>query len=133
MPRSKTLPGNAQPPVYPRVCSIVAGVTSPLLANPFLHYAFDVWVARNLRSVRFCRYADDGVVHCKSLAQAKLALDRIGERFRECGLELHPGKAKIVYCQDVNRRKTHPDVCSSPSWDTPSGRAKQWTSISGST
>ncbi|WP_218673509.1 group II intron reverse transcriptase/maturase [Chromobacterium haemolyticum] len=72
------------------------GVVSPLLANLFLHYAFDVWVARNLRSVRFCRYADDGVVHCKSLAQAKLALDRIGERFRECGLELHPGKTRIV-------------------------------------
>lgn len=86
------------------------GVVSPLLANLFMHYAFDVWVARNLRSVRFCRYADDGVVHCKSLAQAKLALDRIGERFRECGLELHPGKTKIVYCQDVNRREAHPDV-----------------------
>ena len=86
------------------------GVVSPLLANLFLHYAFDVWVARNLSSVRFCRYADDGVVHCKSLAQAKLALDRIGERFRECGLELHPGKTRIVYCQDVNRRKAHPDV-----------------------
>ena len=86
------------------------GVVSPLLANLFLHYAFDVWVARNLRSVRFCRYADDGVVHCKSLAQAKLALDRIGERFRECGLELHPGKTRIVYCRDVNRREAHPDV-----------------------
>ncbi len=60
--------------------------------------------------MRFCRYADDGVVHCKSLAQAKLALDRIGERFRECGLELHPGKTRIVYCRDVNRREAHPDV-----------------------
>ena len=86
------------------------GVVSPLLANLFLHYAFDVWVTRNLRSVRFCRYADDGVVHCKSLAQAKLALDRIGERFRECRLELHPGKTRIVYCRDVNRREAHPDV-----------------------
>ncbi|MCX9158638.1 group II intron reverse transcriptase/maturase, partial [Niveibacterium sp. 24ML] len=86
------------------------GVVSPLLANLFLHYAFDVWVTRNLRSVRFCRYADDGVVHCKSLAQARLALRRIGERFRACGLELHPGKTRIVYCQDVNRREAHPDV-----------------------
>lgn len=86
------------------------GVVSPLLANLFLHYAFDVWITRNLRSVRFCRYADDGVVHCKSLAQAKLALGRIGERFRECGLELHPDKTRIVYCQDVNRREAHPDV-----------------------
>nr|WP_239511588.1 reverse transcriptase domain-containing protein [Burkholderia sp. JP2-270] len=86
------------------------GVVSPLLANLFLHYAFDVWVTRNLRSVRFCRYADDGVVHCKSLAQAKLALDRIGKRLRECGLELHPSKTRIVYCRDVNRREPHPDV-----------------------
>ncbi|KVW66259.1 group II intron reverse transcriptase/maturase [Burkholderia ubonensis] len=86
------------------------GVVSPLLANLFLHYAFDVWVTRNLKSVRFCRYADDGVVHCKSLAQAELALDRIGERFRECGLELHPGKTRIVYCRDTNRRGTHADV-----------------------
>ena len=89
------------------------GVVSPLLANLFLHYAFDVWVTRNHRSVRFCRYADDGVVHCKSLAQAKLALARIGERFRACGLELHPDKTRIVYCQDVNRRGTHPDAFSS--------------------
>ncbi len=85
-------------------------VVSPLLANLFLHYAFDVWVTRNLRSVRFCRYADDGVIHCKSLAQAKLVLRQIGERLGKCGLELHPGKTWIVYCQDVNRRATHPDV-----------------------
>ncbi len=86
------------------------GVVSPLLANLFLHYAFDVWVSRHLSSVRFCRYADDGVVHCKSEAQAKLALRKIGERFRQCGLELHPDKTKIVYCQDVNRREAYPCV-----------------------
>jgi RNA-directed DNA polymerase len=78
------------------------GVVSPLLANLFLHYAFDRWVAGHLRSVRFCRYADDGVVHCKSLAQAQLALRRIGGRFRQCGLELHPEKTRIVYCKDIN-------------------------------
>ncbi|STQ90118.1 group II intron reverse transcriptase/maturase [Iodobacter fluviatilis] len=81
------------------------GVVSPLLANLFLHYAFDVWVKQHLRSVRICRYADDGVVHCKSLAQAQFALDKIGERFRQCGLELHPEKTKIVYCQDINRQQ----------------------------
>jgi RNA-directed DNA polymerase len=86
------------------------GVVSPLLANLFLHYTFDVWITRNLRSVRFWRYADDGVIHCKSLAQARLVLDRIGERFRECGLELHPDKTKIVYCQDINRQAVYPDV-----------------------
>jgi len=63
-----------------------------------------------LPSVRFCRYADDGVVHCKSKAQAQLVLRRIGERLRQCGLELHPDKTHIVYCQDVNRREAHPLV-----------------------
>ena len=86
------------------------GVVSPLLANLFLHYAFDVWVDRNLRSVRFCRYADDAVIHCKSQAQAQFVLRRIDERFRQCGLELHPSKTRIVYCKDINRRQDHPAI-----------------------
>lgn len=86
------------------------GVVSPLLANLFLHYAFDAWVTRYLPSVRFCRYADDGVIHCRSLAQAKFALERIVERFRECGLELHSEKTKIVYCKDINRQGDFPYV-----------------------
>jgi RNA-directed DNA polymerase len=80
------------------------GVVSPLLANLFLHYAFDAWMRRELRSVRFCRYADDGVVHCKSEVQARLVLRKLGQRLRECGLELHPDKTRIVYCRDVNRQ-----------------------------
>ncbi len=80
------------------------GVVSPLLANLFLHYAFDCWVGRHLRSVRFCRYADDGVIHCRSLLQAKFVLEKVGERFRQCGLELHPEKTRIVYCKDINRQ-----------------------------
>jgi RNA-directed DNA polymerase len=86
------------------------GVVSPLLANLFLHYAFDSWVQRHLPSVRFCRYADDGVIHCRSLAQAKFALAKIDERFRQCGLELHPEKTRIVYCKDVNRAGDYPCV-----------------------
>jgi len=84
------------------------GVVSPLLANLFLHYAFDRWMAEHLRSVRFCRYADDGVIHCKSLAQAKFVLREIAERFRQCGLELHSEKTRIVYCRDINRPAEHP-------------------------
>jgi len=86
------------------------GVVSPLLANLFLHYAFDLWVHRNLPSVRFCRYADDAVIHCKSQAQAQFVLRRIDERFRQCGLELHPSKTRIVYCKDINRRQDHPAI-----------------------
>jgi RNA-directed DNA polymerase len=36
------------------------GVVSPILANLFLHYAFDLWVTRHLPGIRFARYADDG-------------------------------------------------------------------------
>ncbi|MGC8563108.1 MAG: group II intron reverse transcriptase/maturase [Thermoplasmata archaeon] len=86
------------------------GVVSPLLANLFLHYAFDRWVSQNLRSVRFCRYADDGIVHCKSLLQAQMALQKIRNRFREVGLELHPDKTRIVYCKDINRRESYPVI-----------------------
>jgi RNA-directed DNA polymerase len=86
------------------------GVVSPLLANLFLHYAFDRWASEHLYSVRFCRYADDGVVHCKSLAQAQLALRKIKDRFRQCGLELHPEKTRIVYCKDINRDNSYPVI-----------------------
>lgn len=86
------------------------GVVSPLLANLFLHYAFDQWMALHLRSVRFCRYADDGVIHCKSQAQAEYVLRRVAERFKACGLELHPDKTRIVYCHDVNRPADYPAV-----------------------
>jgi len=81
------------------------GVVSPLLANLFLHYVLDAWVRREMPSVRLCRYADDGVVHCSSHEQAVTVLQRIGERLRECGLALHPAKTRIAYCQDVNRRQ----------------------------
>ncbi len=80
------------------------GVISPLLANLFLHYAFDRWVCDNLPGVPFCRYADDGVLHCTSEAQARQVMQKIGERFHACGLELHPEKTRIVYCADSNRK-----------------------------
>jgi RNA-directed DNA polymerase len=86
------------------------GVVSPLLANLFLHYALDAWMRREMRSVRFCRYADDGVIHCKSEGQAQLVLKKLGKRLRECRLELHPEKTRIVYCQDINRRDAHPMI-----------------------
>jgi RNA-directed DNA polymerase len=60
--------------------------------------------------VRFCRYADDAVIHCKSHAQAQFVLRRIDERFRQCGLELHPDKTRIVYCKDINRQQDYPDI-----------------------
>ncbi len=80
------------------------GVVSPVLANLFLHYAFDAWVRREMPGVPFCRYADDGLLHCKTLQQAEHVLQRVSARFQECGLEIHPNKSGIVYCQDRNRQ-----------------------------
>lgn len=84
------------------------GVISPLLANLFLHYAFDRWVSDRLPGIPFCRYADDGVLHCKSEAQAHLVIERLRKRFEECGLMLHPEKTRIIYCKDINRKDDYP-------------------------
>jgi len=84
------------------------GVVSPVLANLFLHYVFDMWVKRTYPQVPFERYADDLIVHCKTEAQAKEVLAAIDARMRECKLELHPEKTKIVYCKDANRRSIYP-------------------------
>lgn len=79
------------------------GVVSPLLANLFLHYAFDVWMQRTFPHVQFERYADDAIVHCRSERQACAVLEAIRDRFRQCGLELHATKTRIVYCKDDDR------------------------------
>ena len=84
------------------------GVVSPLLANLFLHYAFDRWVSENLPGVPFCRYADDGVLHCQSKRQAELVMQQVVRRFEACGLRVNPDKTRIVYCKDVNRKEAHP-------------------------
>ncbi len=77
---------------------------SPLLANIFMHYAFDRWITQKFPSVKFERYADDVVVHCKSQAQARMVRAAIQQRFEQVGLELHPDKTQIVYCKDSNRK-----------------------------
>jgi len=83
------------------------GVISPLLANIFMHHAFDVWLERHFPYVKFERFADDSLVHCNSLKQAEDVLAAIKKRLQECGLELHPEKTKIVYCKDVDRKESH--------------------------
>jgi RNA-directed DNA polymerase len=80
---------------------------SPLLANLFLHYAFDRWMAREFPGCPFERYADDAVIHCATEAQARQVLGALRERMAEVGLELHPDKTRIVYCKDADRRGSH--------------------------
>jgi RNA-directed DNA polymerase len=80
---------------------------SPVLANIFLHYALDLWLAREFPGVPFERYADDVILHCKSEAQAQLVRDAIIERLAQVGLELNPDKTRVVYCKDSNRTGSH--------------------------
>ena len=80
---------------------------SPVLANLFMHYAFDMWMVRYHPDCPFERYADDAVVHCTSRRQAEVVLAGIAERMQEVGLALHPEKTRIVYCKDSNRRGQH--------------------------
>jgi RNA-directed DNA polymerase len=77
---------------------------SPVLANLFMHYAFDMWLNRKYPAVAFERYADDAVVHCTSQRQAEEVLAALHERMAEVGLQLHPEKTRIVFCKDSNRR-----------------------------
>ncbi len=84
------------------------GVISPVLANLFLHYVFDKWMERNQSQNPFCRYADDGIAHCRTKREAEELLKTLDMRFKECGLELHPEKTKIVYCKDDDRRGDYP-------------------------
>ena len=85
------------------------GVISPLLANLFLHYAFDRWMARQFPQLRFERYADDAIVHCRTRREAEKVWDAVAKRLKDCRLELHPQKTKIVYCKDEDRRGIYSD------------------------
>ena len=80
------------------------GVISPLLANLYLHYAFDKWMQENYSTIPFERYADDIIVHCRSEKQAHWIKARIKERLAAFKLELHPKKTKIIYCKDGKRK-----------------------------
>ena len=84
------------------------GVISPVLANLFLHYAFDVWMAKEKPDKPFARYADDGIAHCSSLEDAQALQEALKTRFAECELELHPEKTRIIYCKDDDRKEEYP-------------------------
>jgi group II intron reverse transcriptase/maturase len=83
------------------------GVISPLLANLYLHHAFDMWMSRYFASNPFERYADDIIVHCNSKAEAQHLLSSIRQRLQGFELELHPEKTKLVYCKNQQRNEEH--------------------------
>ena len=80
------------------------GVISPVLSNLFMHYVYDVWMKRTFPNNPICRYADDGLAHCRTRGEAENILSALAARLNECGLELHPEKTKIIYCKDDDRR-----------------------------
>jgi RNA-directed DNA polymerase len=84
------------------------GVVSPVLANLFLHYAFDEWMRREHGNNPWARYADDAVIHCRTQKEAEGLLIELGERFKQCKLELNTEKTRIVYCKDDDRRGNYP-------------------------
>jgi RNA-directed DNA polymerase len=86
------------------------GVVSPLLCNLFMHYAFDSWMGRTFAHAPWCRYADDGLVHCKTEQEAQGIKAALAKRLDECGLEIHPDKTRIVYCKDTNRKGQYPNM-----------------------
>jgi RNA-directed DNA polymerase len=86
------------------------GVVSPILSNLFMHYAFYIWMARTFPGLPWCRYADDGLVHCRSESEAQTIREALQTRLAECRLELHPSKTKIVYCKDDRRRDKYEAV-----------------------
>jgi RNA-directed DNA polymerase len=86
------------------------GVVSPVLSNLFMHYAFDVWMTRMFPDLPWCRYADDGLVHCRAEEEADAIKAALQARLAACGLEMHPDKTQIVYCKDSNRKDAYPNT-----------------------
>ena len=86
------------------------GVVSPVLCNLFMHYAFDLWMGRTFAHAPWCRYADDGLVHCRTEQEAQDIKAALAARLAECGLEMHPDKTRIVYCKDGSRRGKYPNM-----------------------
>jgi len=86
------------------------GVASPLLANIFLHHVFDQWISAEYPGCPFERYADDVVIHCSSQEQALEVKAAVEARLRQCKLEAHPEKTRIVYCRDSNRPRDHEQI-----------------------
>jgi len=74
------------------------GVISPLLANIYLHVLDTGLTQRGLGEL--VRYADDGVVLCRSAAQAQMALAAVEDILGDLGLRLHPDKTKAVDLRD---------------------------------
>src|ERR1035438_7447642 len=107
-PASSRLPLPRLSPSRAKVTFCVRGVVSPVLVNLFMHYVFDVWMTRTFPGVPWCRYADDGLVHCKTEVEAHAIKAALQARLATCGLEINPEKTHIAYCKDAHRKAKYP-------------------------
>lgn len=85
-------------------------VIGPVLANLYLHYCMDKWLSEKYPGRPFERYADDAIIHCWRQEDGMKIMKALEERLKQCGLEMHPLKTKLVYCKDSNRREEYPNV-----------------------
>jgi RNA-directed DNA polymerase len=92
------------------------GVISPILANIFLHFAFDMWFGKRYPKGTFERYADDIIIHCSQFGEAEKTLQAVERRLNECKLELNQRKTKLVYCNS-NQRQLYPSEKQCRSFD----------------
>jgi RNA-directed DNA polymerase len=79
------------------------GVISPLIANIFLHEVFYSWMQKNHSIMVFERYADDIVIHTRSIEQSEFIMDKLRVRLSQYGLRLNEVKTRIVYCYRKER------------------------------
>lgn len=86
------------------------GIVSPLLANIFLHFAFDKWMQINHSNMPFERYCDDAIIHCTSEKQAKFIKRAVSKRMKDCRLALNTEKTHIVYCKKHIHNENHKNV-----------------------
>jgi RNA-directed DNA polymerase len=86
------------------------GVISPLLANLYLHYTLDMWLAKHYPKIRFVRYADDIILHCRSKEEAEMVLKAVSSRLSEAKLRINLEKTHIAYCKDFKRKEKHERV-----------------------
>jgi RNA-directed DNA polymerase len=87
------------------------GVISPLLANIFLHFAFDRWMQQHHANMPFERYCDDVIIHCTTEKQAQFIKRAVAQRMKQCRLELNEEKTQVVYCKNhIHTEKGHKQV-----------------------
>jgi group II intron reverse transcriptase/maturase len=118
----------------PKSCTPQGSPISPLLANLYLHVVFDGWMKQNYPGIRFERYADDIIIHCRREQIAGSILNKLHKRFSECGLTLHPTKTQIICLKRDQTKRNVNDVHTfemggfdfMPQWVKVEGQWKLW-------